>query len=182
MFNALEAIIKKCKGNVLSVCLDDKLMMQLNKNDNIGLISIESNRVSGIGKKTSKKSGKKKKLNGSKTISIKKLRKYIKKKSIDVLFCNMNEMNDYYKYFIKDSIYLCNNTIYLYFDNDIDLEFIENKYKRYKTVIESTKYKNGYIVKIDVSKAKNRWLKDKLYLLHDSLYNLIEIIGNILVS
>ena len=178
MFNTLENIIKKCKGNVLAVCLDNKLMLQLNKNDNIGLISIESNRINGIGKK----SGKKKKLNGTKNISIKKLRKYINKKSVDVLFCNMNEMNDYYKYFIKDSIYLCNNTVYLYFTNEIDVEFIENKYRRYKTKIESTKYKNGYIVKVDVSKAKNRWFKDKLYLLHDSLYNLIELIGNILVS
>lgn len=178
MFNTLESIIKKCEGNVLAVCLDSKLMLQLNKNNNIGLISIESNKSSGIGEK----SGKKKKLNGSKTISIKKLRKYIEKKSVDVLFCNMNEMNDYYKYFIKDSVYLCCGIVYLYFDNDIDLEFIEKLYKRYDTEIESTKYKNGYIVKIDVSKAKNNYFKDKLYLLHDSLYNLIEFIGNILVG
>ena len=178
MFNTLENIIKKCEGNVLAICLDNKLMDQLNKNNNIGLISIESDRVSGIGKKT----GKKKKLNGSKNISIKKLRKYIKKKTVGTIFCNMNEMNTYYKYFIKDSIYLCCGTIYLYFDNDIELEFIESKYKRYKTVIESTKYKNGYIVKVDVSKAKNNYFKDKLYLIHDSLYNLVEIIGNILVG
>ena len=178
MFNKLEEIIKKCEGNVLAVCLDDKLMKQLNKNDNIGLISIESNRSRNLVGKTSKK----KKLNGSKTISIKKLRKYIEKKSVDILFCNMNEMNDYYKFFIKDSVYLCSGTVYLYFDNDIDLEFIENKYKRYNTKIESTKYKNGYIVKIDVSEAKNNYFKDKLYLLHDSLYNLIEFIGNILVG
>ena len=178
MFNALENIIKKCKGNVLAMCLDDKLMMQLNRNDNIGLISIESNKSRGIVGKPSKK----KKLNGSKTISIKKIKKYINKKSVDVLFCNMNEMNNYYKYFIKDSIYLCCDTIYLYFDNDIDLEFIENKYKRYNTKIVSTKYKNGYIVKIDASKAKNNWFKDRLYLIHDSLYNLVEFIGNILVG
>lgn len=178
MFNTLENIIKKCKGNVLAICLDGKLMNELNKKEGIGLISIESNVVSGIGVKT----GKKKKLNGTKNISIKKLRKYIKKKSVDTLFCNMNEMNNYYKYFIKDSIYLCCDTVYLYFNNDVDLEFIENKYKRYKTVIKSTKYKNGYIVKVDVSNAKNNWFKDKLYLLHDTLYNIIELIGNILVG
>ena len=177
MFNKLESIIKNCKGNILTVCLDQKLMESFNSNNNITLLSIESNSKLGTNTKT-----KKKKLNGSKNISIKKLRKYINKKSVDILFCNMNEMYDYYKHFIKDSIYLCNNTIYLYFDNNIDLNFIKKKYNRYNVTIEETKYKNGYILKIDASAAKNNYIKDKFYLLHDSLYNLMEIISNILVS
>ena len=177
MFNKLESIIKNCKGNILTVCLDQKLMEAFNSNNNITLLSIESNSKLGTNSKT-----KKKKLNGSKNISIKKLRKYINKKSVDILFCNMNEMYDYYKHFIKDSIYLCNNTIYLYFDNNIDLNFIKKKYNRYNVTIEETKYKNGYILKIDASAAKNSFIKDKFYLLHDSLYNLMEIISNILVS
>lgn len=179
MFNKLENIIKSCKGNILTVCLDKKLMDAFNNNNNINLLSIESNNnvVSGVKTKT-----KKKKLNGSKNISIKKLRKYIKKKSVDTLFCNMNEMNEYYKYFIKDSIYLCNSTIYLYFNSEIDVDFIIKKYNRYKVNIEKNEYKNGFILKIDVQNAKNYYIKDKFYLLYDSLYNLIEIIGNILVS
>lgn len=177
MFNKLESIIKNCKGNILTVCLDQKLMEAFNSNNNISLLSIQSNNNLGGNIKT-----KKKKLNGSKNINIKKLRKYIKKKSVDIMFCNMNEMYEYYKHFIKDSIYLCNNTIYLYFDNNIDIEFIKKKYNRYKVIIEETKYKNGYLLKIDVSNAKNSWIKDKLYLLSDTMYNLIEIISNILVS
>lgn len=179
MFNKLENIIKNCKGNVLAVCLDDSLMEKLNKNNNIGLVSIESSKNVSSGAKTSTK---KKKLNGTKNISIKKLRKYFNKKSVDVLFCNMNEMNEYYKYFIRDSIYLCIGTVYLYFDNNIDKDFIIEKYKRYNVTIEETQYKNGYILKIDTSLAKNYYIKDKLYMIHDTLYNLIELIGNILVS
>lgn len=179
MFNKLESIIKSVKGNILTVCLDSKLMKAFNNNNNITLLSIDSNITNGIGTKVKSK---KKKLNGSKNISIKKLKKYINKKSVDILFCNMNEMNEYYKYFIRDSIYLCNNTIYIYFDDDVDLEFIEKKYRRYKVEIETTKYKNGYILKIDVSKAKNNFFKDKLYMIYDTLYNLVDIIGNILVS
>ena len=180
MFNKLESIIKKCEGDILTVCLDQKLMHAFDSNNKINLLAIQSTTTSGIGAKGGK--GKKKKLNGSKNINIKKLRKYINKKSVDTLFCNMNEMYDYYKHFIKDSIYVCRGTIYIYFGSEIDAEFIKNKYKRYKTQIETTEYKNGYLLKIDASKARNNWFKDKLYLLHDSLYNLIEIIGNILVS
>lgn len=178
MFNKLESIIKNCKGNILTVCLDEKLMNAFKNNNNVTVLSITSNNSNGIGKVKSRK----KLFNGSKNISIKKLRKYINKKSVDTLFCNMNEMYEYYKHFIKDSIYVCNGTIYIYFDNDIDLEFIKNKYKRYNVNIEESTYKNSYLLKIDVSNAKNNFIKDKLYLLYDSLYNLIEIIGNILVG
>ena len=38
MFNKLEEIMKKCEGNVLSVCLDDKLTEVLNNNTNILLL------------------------------------------------------------------------------------------------------------------------------------------------
>ena len=114
MFNKLESIIKNCKGNVLTICLNSKLMDAFKNNNNIGLISIDSSEAEG---KPSKILTKTKKLNGSRNISIKKLRKYIKKKSVDVLFCNMNEVNNYYKYIVRDTIYLCNNTVYLYFDN-----------------------------------------------------------------
>ena len=31
------------------------------------------------------------------------------------MFCNMNEMFSYYKYFIKDSIHLNNNKLYIYY-------------------------------------------------------------------
>ena len=179
MFNKLESIIKNCSGNILAICLDQKLMDAFKNNNHINLLSIESNNAVSFGTKIKSK---KKKLNGSKNISIKKLRKYINKKSVDTLFCNMNEMNEYYKYFIKDSIYVCSGTIYIYFDDSIDLEFIKSRYNRYNVIIEDTKYKNGYMLKIDVSQAKNNWLKDKIYMIHDTLYNLVEIIGNILVG
>ena len=182
MFNKLESIIKNCTGNILAVCLDQKLMNAFENNNKINLLSIESTKSFG-GVSTGKKSKIKiKKKDGSKDINIKKLKKYINKKSVDILFCNMNEMNNYYKYFIRDSIYICNNTIYLYFDNTIDLDFIKKKYNRYKVEIETTEYKNGYLLKIDTTNAKNNWFKDKLYIIRDTLYNLGELIGNILVG
>ena len=115
MFNKLEEIIKKVEGNVLTVCLDQKLMNAFNNNNKINLYSIDSKKSKNIFKNKNKR-----KTNKGKNINIKKLRKYMNKKSVDYLFCNMNEMYNYYKYFIKDSVYLNNNKLYIYLDKKID--------------------------------------------------------------
>ena len=177
MFNTLEEIIKKIKGNVLSVCLDDKLMNAFDNNNKINLYSIDSNSSVGIFKKKNKR-----KTNKGKTINIKKLRKYINKKSVDYMFCNMNEMFSYYKYFIRDSIRLNNNKLYIYASKEIDKDLLIKNYKRYNVKIEYTSYKNGYILIIDNTKSKNNYIMDKLYFIKDTFYNIAEFIGNLLVN
>ena len=186
MFKKLEELIKKAKGNILTICLDEKLMNEFDKKENINLYSLTSNeqtdRIFGAISKKKKDKPKYKKNNKGKNINIKKLRKEINKKSVDYLFCNMNEMINYYKHFIKDSIYMCNNKIYVYFDKKIDKEFIINKYNRYNVKIKETEFKNGYLLEIDSSKSKNKFLKDKIYFIKDTMYNIAEFIGNLLIS
>ena len=177
MFNKLEEIIKKCEGNVLSICLDDKLMDAFNNNNKITLYSVDSNKSNGIFKNINKR-----KTNKGKNINIKKLKKYINKKSVDYMFCNMNEMYGYYKYFIKDSIYLNNNKLYIYADKDIDKDLIIKNYKRYNTNIEYNEYKTGYIIIINNTKSKTNFIKDSLYFIKDTFYNIAETIGNLLIS
>lgn len=177
MFNRLEEIIKKLEGNVLVMCLDEKLLDRFENNNKVNLYAIYSNRSNGMFSKS-----KKKQTNKGKTINIKKLRKYLNKKSVDYLICNIEEVKEYYKYIIKDTIYLNNNTIYIYSSNEIDEDFIIKKYKRYNVEINVTKYKNGYILIIDNRNGKNSYLKDKLYFINDTFYNLAEFIGNILIS
>lgn len=177
MFNKLEEIIKKIEGNVLTVCLDDKLMDSFNNNNKINLYSIDSNK-----NKSKLKNNNKRKTNKGKTIKIKKLRKYLNKKSVDYLFCNMNEIFKYYKYFIKDSIYLNNNKLYIYADKEIDKDLIIKNYERYKVKIEYTEYKNGYLLIIDNTQSKNNFFKDKIYFIKDTFYNIAETIGNILIG
>lgn len=179
MFNTLENIIKKAKGNVLAIELDNKLLEYFDSNNKINLYSIYSNsgKINKFGK-----TSKKRQTNKGKSINIKRLRRYINKKSVDYLFCNFNEMIKYYKYIVKDSIYLTNQLIYIYANNDIEKEFILNKYKRYNVVLDITDYKNGYIIKINTVNAKNSRIKDFFYFIKDTFYNLGEMIGNILVS
>lgn len=178
MFKSLEEIIKKVEGNVLVLCLDDKLIDKFDKNNKVNLYAIYSNKSNGnvFGK------SKKKQTNKGKTINIKRLRKYINKNSVDYLICNMDEIKEYYKYIIKDTIYLNNNTIYIYASNDIDKDFIISKYERYNVKVASNDYKNGYILTIDNKNGKNNYFKDKLYFIKDTFYNIAEAIGNIMVS
>lgn len=177
MFNKLEEIIKKVEGNVLTICLDDKLMNAFNNNNKINLYSIEANKSKGVFKNKNKR-----KTNKGKSINIKKIRKHVNKKSVDYLFCNMNEMYNYYKYFIKDSIYLNNNKLYIYLDKEIDKDLIMKNYKRYNVEIECIEYKNGYIIIVDNTQSKNNFFKDKVYFIKDTFYNIAETIGNILIG
>ena len=180
MFKKLEEIIKKIEGNVLVIGLDNNLLDKFDKNNKVNLYSIASNKSDG--KIFGKTKSKKRQTNKGKTINIKRLRKYIHKKSTNYIICNMNEMFNFYKYFIKDSIYLNNNIIYIYATDEIDKEFIIDKYKRYNVSIESTDYKNGYIIKIDNTKGKNNFIKDAIYFIKDTFYNIAEVIGNIMIS
>lgn len=180
MYNKLEEIIKKCKGNVLVFCLDNKLISYFDNNNNVNLFSISSN--DSVDNRIFNRSKKKKIFNNSKSIKINKLRKKISKKSIDYIICNMNEMNNYYKYFIKDSIYLNCNLIYLYFDKTLDKDFFIKRYKRYNVEVECSEYKNGYILTIYNKDKNNNIIKDFIYLIKDTFYNIAETIGNILVS
>lgn len=177
MFNKIEKIIQKTEGNVLVICIDDKLLNAFEKNNKVNLYSIYSNKFTGsLFKK------KKRQTNKGKTINIKKLRKYIKRKSVDYLICNIDDVKEYYKYVIKDTIYLNNNKLYLYSSNEVDKEFIIDKYKRYNVNIEVNEFKNGYLLIIDNANSKNNCFKDILYFIKDTFYNMAEAIGNILIS
>lgn len=177
MFNKLGDIIKKIEGNVLVIGLDNNLIDKFEKNNKVNLYAIYSNKSTNMFSK-----GKKKETNKGKNINIKKLRKYINKKSVDYLIYNIDEIKDYYKYIIKDTIYLNNNVIYAYCSKEIDKDFIINRYKRYNVEIEYIEYKNSYLFIIDNKNGKNNFVKDILYFIKDTFYNAAEAIGNLLIS
>lgn len=182
MFNKLEKILKDIKGNVLTIGIDNKLIDLALKNEQINLYAIYSN-DSNLPSFNRQKN--KRKTNKGKSINIKKLRKYINKKTVDYLLINMDEVYKYSKYLIKDSIFLNRNTIYLYFSSEskiIDKDILLKRYNRYNVSIEITEFKNSCLLKIDASNSKNNWFKDKIYFIRDTLYNIAEFIGNLLIS
>ena len=108
MYKKLEEILKKLTGNVLIIGLDDILISHINQDKLKSLYSFETNEKKGL------KIGTKFKTNKGKKVSIKKLRKQFKRKSVDYIILNYDTIVKYYKYIIKDTIYLNNNKLYIY--------------------------------------------------------------------
>ena len=178
MYKYLLELIKEMEGNIIGIGLDSKLLSGFNKNKKVNVYTIDSIQTS-FGILPSKK----RKMNSGKTISIKKLYKYFKRKSIDYILCNYEEIDKYLKYYIRDSVYLNNKTIYLYGKKeDIDVDLLKKRYSRYNTNIEIKEFKESILLIIDSSDTKISKLKNKLYFISDTFYNFIEFISNILVS
>ena len=160
-------IIKNLDGKVLGIGLNEELVKQIENNEKI----VECDLLNSYSK------GKSKFSLFNKTIRIKKIRKVFKKKKIDYVICNYDEINKYFNTFIKDSIYISKTKIYYFGNNDIEL--LKNKYGRYDTNII---IKNKNLIEIDCSKAKNNFFKDNYYRLNDFKSKLIEVIGDILMN
>lgn len=170
MNNDLNKIIKQIDGNVLGIGLDEKLSDTIEKNNKIIECNLLNSYVKG-------------KFKGSlfqKTIKIKKLRKVFKKKKVDYIICDYDQISKYLNTFVKDSIYINKNK--LYFFGNVDIDLINYKYQRYDTNINIKKYKNKSIVEIDNSKAKNNFLKDTYYRIKDFKDKIIEVIGDVLMN
>jgi len=177
MNKELKNYIDKMSGNVLAVGVyNQELLNRLNKNSD-SLYSINRTKNNSLIKKS------KVILDGSKKINIKKLYKYFKKKSIDYIICNYDEIEEYSKFFVRDSIYLNNNTLYLYTDNiDVDIDYLIKKYRRYDVNIKVNQTKNYTIIIIDNKNSKNKKIREKFYYISDTCHNIGDFITNILIS
>lgn len=177
MYKYLLDIIKKIEGNIIGVGLDSMLLDGFDKNNRVNVYTIDRAKPKiGFGK------SKKRTTSSGRTINIKKLYKYFKNKSIDYIIGDIEEVNDYLKYFIRDSIYLNRKTLYLYGNKEIDIELLKKRYNRYKVNIEVKEFKDSYLLIIDTSNSKTNFIKNKLYFIADTLYNLVEFISNVLTS
>ncbi|MDD2181269.1 MAG: hypothetical protein PHW32_02745 [Bacilli bacterium] len=168
MIEELKKIIPKLKGKILIIGFDyDKLNQAINKNNNITycdfLNSVSNN---------------KEKATSGLTLNIRKLKKKYKKKKLDYILVNMDEVNKYINYFIKDSIYICQKKIYVF--NNTNPDLIKN-YKRYEVSINND-LKNDNLIEIDTTNAFNKILMDKVYFISDTLLNLLNKISDFLVS
>ena len=169
-------ISKVVSGNVLGIGVDETISEILNQNERVTTCNL----LNEIVRHSSKTEGKKKRL---KRIRIKKLRKVFKKKKVDFIICNIEEIKKYMKTFVKDSIYINKNILYLYNIKDEELKKeIIKKYKRYNTSIEEIKDKEDLVLKIDNSNAKTNIIKDSFYIVVDTLTTIFNIISDLLVS
>ena len=170
--------IKSFKGFVLGVGnLKDKIIKEIEKNDYIEVDLLTNESVS-INKKKKFVNIDFKKKKG-KSVSIKKLKKVFKNKRPDYIICNIDDVYNYTKYFIKDSMYITNNSIYVYSESkNIDLKEIEKKYKRY---IDNVEYNDDYIV-INTTNYHSHIFKNMWYFIVDIFTAIYDYIGNLLAG
>ena len=171
--------IKDLKGFVLGVgYLKEKIMKEIDKNDLIEVDLLTNDDIVVSSKKTIKSDSNDKKKKG-KSVSIKKLKKVFKKRRPDYIICNIDDVKAYLKYFIKDSMYITNQAIYVYSDSkDTDLNDILKRYRRY---IDTVEYDNEYIL-INTTNYHSNMFKNIYYFIIDSFINLYEYIGSFLAG
>lgn len=114
--------------------------------------------------------------------NIKKIRKTFKKKTLDNIVANYNEIKKKMHHFIKNSIYINKGKIFIYCEKDVDYDELIRRYKRYNTTINETKNEDYTLIEIDTSKAKNNRLKDIKYTISDIIYIGVDFIGDLLTN
>lgn len=172
--NQLIKIVKNLEGTLLGFGIeDDKVLDTISENPNItecNLLNLEgvSDDTSSEGKKL-------------KYISIRNLRKKFKKKKTNIIIASDEEVKFFYTNFIKDSIYLANQEIYLFFQSK-DCETVIKRYERYHTKVERISCSDGVILRIDVSKVKSTKMRDTRWDIVDKISNVVDIITDIMTT
>lgn len=167
-------IIKKIDGKVLFIGYDDnKINKAILNNDNITMCDIFS-----VHKSTKKNKGE---FDGkaSREIVLRKINKEYKKKYLDYVFCDIEVVKKEINYFIKNSLYLSSNKIYLYGStDDYSVNTIKERYEKYNLDINVNKKDRQYIIEI-TNKNKYNSLKSNTYLY---LYNTVDFINKLIDS
>ena len=112
-------------------------------------------------------------------IALRDIHKEYKKKDLDYIFCDIEVIKKEINYFIKNSLYLCHNRIFIYGNIvDYDIETLVERYEKYGIKI-NIKEKDGiYILEVIVGEEYKR-IKSKWYF---HLYNTIDTLNRIVDS
>ena len=168
--------IKNMEGTLLGIGItSNKIKEEITKNDNIKNCYLLEETPSKINRKNLQLFNRKKKIN------IKKIKKVFKKKRIDNIICNLKTVNPFLKTFVRDSVYINKNKLYLYGTKE-DYEDITNRYQRYTKNIKIKRFKENFIIIVDNTDTKNNKIKDIIYWWKDSMNNLIDFITTLLVN
>lgn len=175
IISTLNKYIKNMEGKIVGIGLSNaSLLSEINKNNKILECDLlESIDINKSGDDNNKKNKKK---------YVKNMKKKYKKKKVDYMLINLEVAEKYLKRLIRDSIYINKNVIYCYCDKKYDYEKIIKRYNRYDTKIELLELEDGKIIKINTTKAKNNMLKDFFYYILDTLNNIADLIGDLLVG
>ena len=167
--------IKKMEGTTVGIGINNtKIKDAIQNNTNIKTCYL-------LEETTSFNKKKMKIFEKSKTINIKKIKKVFKKKRIENLICNYKTINPFSKTFVRDSVFINKNKLYIYGQKE-NYEDLVKKYKRYTNDIKIEKNKDNFIIIINNQNTTNQKLKDFKYWWLDTLNNFADILTGILVN
>ena len=170
------SLIEKMEGSLLGIGIDDSNMLdKIEENEKIDLCYILSN-----GNKIDKKFKLLKK-GKSKTVNIRKLKKYFKKKSIDNIVCDYDVIKKHIRLFQSGSVYINRGKLYIY-GNVKDLKNLEKRYKRYTDEVILEKNNRSFLLIVDNSKTNNNIFKDYIYKISDLFNDLLDFLTDLLAN
>lgn len=170
MKNELISEIKKLQGFVLGIGLDDTLQDAIYENENIHKCDLMENMQRGKGSSAK---------GFTKSISIYQLKKKYKKNKIDFIICNLEDIDIYMKYFLRDGTYIVKQKIYLYGPlSDTEKEALQERLQRYDFCITYKQKKNQSLFILE--KKECHYLKNYLYFVQDSISSYLDKISSIL--
>ena len=168
--------IEKMEGSTVGIGINSqKIKNAIETNPKINIYHSLEASPKGINKKKFKMPSKLKKVN------IKKIKKVFKKKRINNIICNYDTIKDFLKTFVRDSVYINKEKLYIY-GKKTDLEPVINKYKRYTDKIELIEKKDQFLLIIDNTNTKNKKLEDIGYWWLDTINSLIDFLTIILAN
>lgn len=163
-------ISKTLSGNVIVVGINNNQVLdKIYKNNKVNnLYTLNKARLL---KKTSDKAIK---------IKANKLKRELNS-DIDYMLCDLNGINLEFKKVLYNTYNLVTNEIIYYgVYDEYDFQLLIKKYERFNASCSLKKYDDGYILKIDMHKCEVKRLF--LYKIKDALNDIVEAIGNLLVS
>lgn len=170
---------KKLDGKVVCVGVKDReILSALSRNSNADIFTIDR-----IIYKSLFFKNKKAYLPDGKKINMKNIKKVFKKKSVDYVICDLNEIYEYFKYFLSNSVIINKKTLYIYGTSRfIDPKVLASRYHRYGATTETIIDGDEFIIIVDNSTSKTNWFKDKWYLMVDTFHNMGDMISTSLTG
>ncbi len=175
MQKQLKQIIKNMDTSLLGIGIkEEALIKEIDKNKKIFTCDLINSYT-----KEDKKQKKGKKV---KKTSFKKMKKQYKKNKVKYVLCNIEEISDLARVFIRFNIYVNKGVTYIYASKDYDFDKLVRRYKRYTTDYKLVQYNDYYILEINTLNTKNKKIKEFFYSIIDFLEDMIDLLGDVLVN
>ena len=117
----------------------------------------------------------------SRTVNIKKLRKVFHQKKTNYIICNSSTIKPFLKSFVKDSVYINSNKLYIY-GKKKELQEIMPKYQRYTNDIVLKEFDKKAVLIVNNTETKNNFFKDLGYFWKDTFNNLLDALTHLLAN